>query len=109
MSAPPLAARIEEPRQPATLRVDPCDVRAFVEIVVWAGEGKILVCRLTVMLFGDDVIDGESEFRDISWYLAVFTTISSSFPDTPVKRCVHGLRFLSRVLKRKKSLSLQDR
>jgi hypothetical protein len=109
MGTPPLTSRIEESRQPATLRVDPGDVRAFVEIVVRAREGEVFVCRLTPMLFGDDVIDWESEFGDISWDLAVFATISGSFPDAPVQRCVHGLRFLPGLLKRKNGLGLQDR
>ena len=75
MGTPPLSVRIEESRQPTTLRVDTGDVRAFVEIVVRAREGKVLVCRLTPMLLWDDVIKWESEFGDVGWYLAVFATI----------------------------------
>ncbi len=66
VGAPFLAAGIEESRELASLRVESGDVRAFVEIVVGAGEGEVYVGRLAPMLLGDDVIDGESELGDVS-------------------------------------------
>ena len=74
-----------------------------------AREGKVLVCRLTPMLFWDDVIDREREFGDVRWYLTVFAPISRTFPDAPGQRCVHGLRFLSGLIELKNGLGLQDR
>jgi len=109
VGAPFLAAGIEESRELASLRVESGDVRAFVEIVVGAGEGEVFVGRLAPMLLGDDVIDGEGELGDVSGNLAIFTAIPGSFPDAPLQRFVHGSRFLSGFLEGKDRLSLQDR
>jgi hypothetical protein len=73
-----LAARVEQPREPSSLRVEPRDVRAFVKVVVHAREGKILVRCLPTMLLGDDVIQRECEIRDNEGESPFFTAPGSA-------------------------------
>jgi hypothetical protein len=104
--APSLAAGIEKSRELAGLRIEPGNVRAFVEIIVRAGKREVFERRLAAVLLGDNVIEGKGELREISWDFAILAAVFGSLPDSPLQHFVHGSGLVSGFLQREDRLGL---
>jgi hypothetical protein len=62
---PRLASRIEEPDDAPGLRIDPREIRPFVQVAVIAGEGEVIGVVGAAVLPGDDVLDVKRDERDV--------------------------------------------
>ena len=89
---------MEEPREFVGDRINACQVRSLVEVVLVTGQGQITWRIRTSVLTGDDVFDVEGEERIIVLMeLAVFAALLRALPDQISRRCVHHEEARSRA------------
>ena len=89
MSVPLVPARIKKPRTPTGLRINSCEVRAFMMVVGKTCEREVAGDRLASVLSSNNMIDLEREFVVDLRHAAIFTAAVSTLPDQRRKTDVH--------------------
>lgn len=98
MSRPLVPPRMKEPHKFLGDRIDACQVRPLVEVVLVTGQGQIAWRIRTTMLTGNDVFDVEGEERVIVLMeLAVFAALPRALPDQFSRGSVHHEEARSRA------------
>ena len=100
MPSPPLSARVEQANDLSRDRIDAAQIRAFVEVAVVAGQGKVISEVAAPVLFGDDVFDVETRKRIVVLEQAtILATILRPLPNQLPQRLIHQepLCFLSKA------------
>lgn len=93
VALPLMTSRVEQFGHLIGLRINTCQIRAFVQITINTRQGKIVASIGPAVLPGDDVLDMERGKRCIVlMQLAVFAAIASPLPDKGLRRRVHRLR-----------------
>src|SRR5262249_21708554 len=90
VSCPAVAARIEQPAEPAGERVGARYVRPLVPIAATAAERQVPRLSRPAVLPGDNVDDGESDTGSRLWQAAVLTGITRPRADLLGERSIHG-------------------
>lgn len=78
-------SRMEESKKFASLRMKRSDIRSLTKIANHARERKILLSRLTAMLFRDDVVDLMRRGTKQLWHQTIFATTVCSLDNKPSK------------------------
>lgn len=87
MAVPRHAARIEQAHEPTRDRIQPGNVRAFVQVAQVAGESKVSQDRSPAVLTRDDVFDLERKDGGISLReQAILAARSGALPDELAQR-----------------------
>lgn len=83
---PLLAARVEERREDAALRVERAEVSPLVRVAVWAGKSQVVrLCR-PIVLLADDVLDLEGEEGGLLGVVAILAAPASALCDQAPQR-----------------------
>src|SRR5262249_42421196 len=91
--APPVLTRVVDPSQVAGHRIDAGEVRAFVQVAVGTGQGKVRGLVGPLVLLGDAVIDQGADWQGGLRELAVCTPVPGPPPDSSPEIIRHGAWF----------------
>jgi hypothetical protein len=87
---PFMAAGVEQRRELAGQRVEAGDIRAFVDVAVIAGKGKVARDRAAAMLAGDDVIELEGDTAPGLRKAAIFAAAVGPLAYQPLQGGIHA-------------------
>src|SRR5262249_34437428 len=105
---PPVASRVEQGDEGATLWIKPRHVRALARVAARTRQAEIVPQRPPVVLLSADVIDLMREYCAVLRHLTVFTPAPCPLPHLAASRLGHGSRRARRALKGQPSLCLKQ-
>jgi len=81
MYVPLILARMKQPSELPSFRVNPRDIRSLVRVILIAAQRQIIFSRWPVVFLSDNMIDLKREDIELLRDAAVFAGISRPLPD----------------------------